>query len=165
MIRRPIPSMPPNARVLRRLKQMDAARGHRGHAHFWDRAFSRRRFLQAAGAAAGVLGAGGFAPLSASPRTGDPKPIPGGFQPFLPGDPTVFHNYVPGVFDPPNTDPSGIFDFNGHIAFAVIDGSGPGRNTLTNATSTLAFEGDVRFMQGVYIALDGKYYNSTFVLL
>src|SRR5262249_38839008 len=56
------------------------APGHRGHAPFWGRAFSRRRFVRtAAGATALVVGhslwfpaAAGAAPVGGS----DPRPIP-----------------------------------------------------------------------------------------
>ena len=31
----------------------------------------------------------------------------------------VFHNFAPGVFDPVDTDRSGIFDFHAHVSFDV----------------------------------------------
>ena len=162
--RRRIAAAPGGAQLLQRLKQADAARGHRGHTHFWDRAFSRRQMLQSAAAAAGMLAVGRWTPASALPKVGDPKAIPGGFTTPDTGS-TVFHNFAPNVFDPPDTDPCGIFDFNGQIGFATVDGTGIGRDTKTGVVTPLSFEGDVRFMQGTYIATDNKFYQATFALL
>ena len=44
----------PDRRALVR-KQIDAAHGHPGHAHFWERALSRRQFIKATGAVTGAL--------------------------------------------------------------------------------------------------------------
>ncbi len=154
-----------HSRHTQRTKRLDGFRGYPGHTHFWERASSRRGFLQVAGAVAGLIGTGHWMKTNATTVSADiPKPIPGGFT--FPGfGNQVFHNSAPGVFDPLNTDRSGIFDFNGHIGYAVIDGLGTGTNTVTHATTRLAFECDVRFMRGVYIATDGKYRNRTFALL
>ena len=148
-------------KVLQRLTRLDAARRYPGHSHFWRRAFSRRQFIQAAGAAAGILGTGHWTAAHAAVPGDFPKPIPGGFT--FPPLTEVFHNFAPGVFDPLDTDRSGIFDFNGHIGYAVIDGGGTGKHA--GHTARLAFECDVRLMQGVYIATDGKYRQATFGLL
>ena len=138
---------------------------HRGHVHFWDRAVSRRRFIQSTVIASGLLVA---RPRWASGEeqevTGQtPKPIPGGFQPFGPGT-EIFHNYAPGVFDPIDTDRSGIFDFNGNLGYATIDGTGTGKNGA-GETTPLLFEVDLRFMQGVYVGEDGRHRHATFALL
>ena len=92
--------------TLSRLKHMDAGRRHPGHAHFWDRALSRRRFL-----------------------------------------------------------PSSIFDFDGDIGFAVVDGTGVGRDTTTGVETAYDYEVDLRFMQGKYIGKDGKHHHGTFCLI
>ena len=140
-----------------------------GHSHFWQRALSRRRFLQASSAAAGglIIGAQGWMPARASVPGDTPKAIPGGFTAGFCGlpDTEVFHNFAPNVFDPPNTDRSGVFDFNGHIGYAVIDGAGTGHNTITNTTTPLLFEVDLRFMQGEYVGVDGRYRHATFCLI
>jgi hypothetical protein len=149
--------------LLSRLKRFDVAQRYPGHTHFWDRAFSRRHLMQSAGIAAGLLGAGHWTTANAAVQGDLPKPIPGGFT--FPGVPGIFHNSAPGVFDPLDTDRSSIFDFNGHLGYAVIDGAGTGRNTRTNATTRLEFETDLRFMQGVYIATDGKHRNATFAFI
>jgi hypothetical protein len=84
-----------------------------------------------------------------------PRPIPGGQQFFGPGT-EVFH-----VFLGPGVENSTITDFNGAIAAAHILG------TVTQvqggtSTSGLLVDGDVRFMQGVYIGVDGKPRQGTF---
>ena len=148
------------AGALSRLQQIDRLKRHPGHAHFWDRAFSRRQFVQTAASAAGLMLA---APLSAATSGvpgNTPKPIPGGFQFFGPGT-EVFHIFAPNVFDPNDTDRSGIFDFHGRIGYAVIDGTGTAR-TKKNKAAKLFFEVDLRFMQGVYIAEDGRRRHATF---
>jgi hypothetical protein len=148
------------AGALSRLQQIDRLKRHRGHAHFWDRAFSRRQFVQTAASAAGLMLA---APLSAATSGvpgNTPKPIPGGFQPFGPGT-EVFHIFAPNVFDPPDTDRSGIFDFKGKIGYAIIDGMGTARTRKGPATR-MPFEVDVRFMQGVYIGEDRRRRHGTF---
>jgi|GraSoiStandDraft_41_1057321.scaffolds.fasta_scaffold932758_1 hypothetical protein len=136
---------------------------HRHHARCWTHGLSRRRFVQS------TLLAGGL--LLARPRfagaeeevTGEtPRPIPGGFQPFGPGT-EVFHNFAPGVFDPIDTDRSGIFDFNGNLGYATIDGAGTARTAA--GETRLLFEVDLRFMQGAYIGEDGRERHATFALL
>ena len=141
--------------------------GRAGHTHFWERALSRRRFIQTTGAAAGalLLGSGGWSPASAAVGGATPKPIPGGFVFGPPFGTEVFHNFAPGVLDPVDTDPSGIFDFNGRIGYAIVDGAGTGRNTLTGVQTRLGFETDLRFMQGTYVGEDGKHRHSTFCLI
>ena len=124
-----------------------------GHRH----SPSRRQFL-AAGAglgAAGFIGAqvAGATPALAARRAGDPRPIPGGIQPFGPGT-EVFHLFLPGTGEP-NT----ISDFNGFVGVAHIQGAGVGGN------AGLSFDVDNRFITGEYIALDGKHFNATFGFL
>jgi hypothetical protein len=140
---------------------------HRGHAHFWQRAAMKRRRLMrtAAGGTAAALGAPLWLPALAQAERDDgharrpngaaPRPIPGGQQFFGPGT-EVFH-----VFLGPDVENSTITDFNGVIAAAHILG------TVTEIqgnqrTSGLLVDGDVRFMQGVYIGVDGKARHGTF---
>lgn len=149
--------------------RVDSAGRRRGHSHFWERALSRRQFMQGTGAAAGMLLAGSYGWMSTSATVpgNTPKAIPGGFTAGFCGLPetTVFHNFAPGVFDPLDTDRSGIFDFNGHIGYAVVDGTGTGRNTETHETTPLLFEVDLRFMQGEYVGVDGKPRHATFCFM
>jgi hypothetical protein len=118
---------------------------------------SRRRFL-AAGAglgAAGFLGTQvfGAGTALAARRAGDPRPIPGGIQPFGPGT-EVFHVFFPGTGEP-NT----ITNFNGFVGVAHITGAGAGAN------ANLSFDVDNRFITGEYIALNGQHFNATFGFL
>ena len=138
----------------RRAVGPDSVVTHRGHAHFWERAFSRRRFLQTTGATAGalVLGSSGWTPAWAKPHDATPNPVPA----FVNG---------PNVFTPPDTDPSAIFDFDGDLGFAVVDGTGVGRNTDTHVETPLSYEVDLRFMQGKYLGKDGKHHHGTFCLI
>ena len=128
-----------------------------GHSHFWERALlSRRQFMTATAATTGVvLGSGLWMPGLAQAWANAPRPIPGGFTfngTFLHVDPMS-----PGL-----TENSSIFDFHGSIGAAIIDGTGTGTNKNTGVTSTLNFDTDMRFMQGVYIGLDGKKHSGTF---
>ena len=155
-----------------RLKKIALASGYSGHAHFWERALSRRRFMQGTSSAAAgmlLLGSSRWMPASAAVPGNTPKPIPGGFTASGVGcsssSPEIFHNFGPNVFDPPDTDRSGIFDFKGDIGYAIIDGTGTGRNTTTGATRPLAFDVDLRFMQGAYIGVNGKRREGTFCLI
>jgi len=88
-----------------------------------------------------------------------PKPIPGGFEAFG----KFFH--VDPTSPGPDTENSTIFDFHGSIGAADVRGTGTGTNTNTGATSSLLFDVDMRFMQGVYIGLDGKTHTGTFSLI
>jgi hypothetical protein len=124
-----------------------------GHRH----APSRRRFLTA-GAGLGAAGFFGTQVIGAGPalaarRAGDPRPIPGGIQPFGPGT-EVFHVFFPGEGEP-NT----ITDFNGFVGVAHITGAGAG------AGANLSFDVDNRFITGEYIALNGQHFNATFGFL
>jgi hypothetical protein len=83
-------------------------------------------------------------------RDGQPRPIPGGVQPFGPGT-EVFHLFLPGT-----GDPSTITDFDGVVGIADITGVGTGAN------AGHAFDADVRFMRGRYLGLDGRRQHGTF---
>jgi hypothetical protein len=139
----PAPSVPP------------APPGYKGHPHFWRRALSRRRFVQtAAGATAMVVGSGLWLPGAVAAGTHDdptPRPIPGGND-FL-QDGHFVHVFAPAY----GAENSTITDFNGFIAAAEIQGKGTG-----NDGKTYTFDADMRFMDGVYVATDGKQYNRTF---
>ncbi|HEX8035217.1 MAG TPA: hypothetical protein VF510_15290 [Ktedonobacterales bacterium] len=118
---------------------------HIGHAHFWERALSRRQVITSAAAGtAVVLGSGLLAPELAlawgAPVA--PKPIPE----TLPGTP--FH-----ILDPGSEEPSSITDFNGFIGATEIQGTG---------TDGLLFDADMRFMKGIYVGVDGKVHHATF---
>ena len=131
---------------------------HRGHAHFWQRALSRRNFF---GAAAGVTGAASLA-YGKRPSSGaDPRPIPGGIQPFGPGT-EVFHVFIIG----PNTELSTITDFIGFVGGTELQGpwsvSGPSAPVPTPPTT---YDADMRFMMGEYIGVDGRHHQGTFAFI
>jgi hypothetical protein len=131
-----------------------------GHTHFWERALlSRRQFMTAAAATTGVvLGSGLWMPGLALADDNAPKPIPGGFT----FNGKLFHV---DATSPGLTENSSIFDFHGSIGAAIIDGKGTGTNTKTGVTTSLLFDTDMRFMQGVYIGLDGEKHFGTFSLI
>jgi hypothetical protein len=131
-----------------------------GHPHFWQRALSRRQFF---GAAAGATGAAVGAPLllprlaladedDKHPATSPPRPIPGGIQPGLPGNPTLFHLFLPGH----GAELSSITDFHGVIGVAALGGTGH------DSGGSKPFDVDVRFFKGLFVATDGKHHHGTF---
>lgn len=133
-----------------------------GHAHFWERAMSRRQFLRTAtGAAVAVFGAGLWAPSltrAAGPEFVPPKPIPGTISPPF-SEIGPIHHFLPSA----NTEPSQITDFNGFVAVAEIGGVGKTSENL--AEPDLLYEVDMRFMQGVYIGVDGMTHRATFTFI
>lgn len=133
-----------------------------GHQHFWERAMmSRRQFIAtAAGATGAVLGSGLWLPGLALADSAAPRHIPGGIQPLGPGT-ELFHVFpvAHGV------EPSTITDFHGAIGAAEVQGTGTGTNTNTGTTSSLNFDVDMRFMQGVYIGMDGERHHGTFAFI
>ena len=134
--------------------------GYAGHAHFWERALSRRDFVRTAAGvsalAAGASIAWPAAALAASGPDATPKPIPGGTDLLallgLPSGPK-FHFFFP-VF---GQEAVTITDFNGSMAAAEIQGTG-----VDNAGTALTFDADMRFMSGEYVAVDGRHRQGTF---
>lgn len=129
-----------------------------GHTHFWERAMlSRRQFMRtAAGATGVVLASGLWMPGSVLADNPAPKPIPGGFKAFG----KFFH--VDPSSPGPGAENSTIFDFHGSLGAADVRGTGTGTDPTTGATSSLLFDVDMRFMQGVYIGMDGETHTGTF---
>lgn len=141
---------------------------HLGHAHSWERGFSRRGFIHRAAGATGLAFGSGLALTAQAERDnrrngldqfenreGDaeaeasPLPIPGGLQ-LIPGDPEVFHLFLPGGPEGNDFEPSVITDFRGFVGLAIVRGTGTGINRETNVTTRLEFEVDLRFMTGTY---------------
>jgi hypothetical protein len=125
-----------------------------GHAHFWERALSRRQVMVAgaggAVATATLLSAGLLAPELAQARSHTPvapKPIPLTLGPF--------HVQLLG----PGQEPSSITDFNGFVGVADVQGTGTGKGP---GAGTLLFDTDMRFMSGEYVGVDGKHHHATF---
>jgi hypothetical protein len=146
-----------------------------GHAHFWERAtaagFTRTQLLRRGAATVGSLaGLTLLAPGTARGQANSPKPIPGGLRLAdlglpVPPFPEVIHVLAPGVLTPANSDPITITDFNGHIGYAIIDGSGTGTNTITGETKRYSTNVDMRFMQGVYVGEDGRVRRGSFAFV
>ena len=119
--------------------------------------FSRRQFVGRGAAVVGGLGAlrllGPAAAFGAS--SGDPRPIPGGFDENfnpVPHDPFI-HVLPPAI----GSEMSTITDFNGAIAAAEIQGTARGSDG-----TRYWFDADMRFMQGAYVATDGRVRNGSF---
>lgn len=144
------------------------AASHRGHAHFWERALSRRHVVQAAaGTAALALGGGFSVPRLARAAQADgatPKPIAGGFDPLGTGD--LIHFVLPGT----GVELSTIGDFRGAVGVTHVEGEGTvttgggggGMSTPTATGDHLLFDADMRFMRGVYLGEDGQEHEGTF---
>jgi len=122
---------------------------------------SRRQFVRtsAGGIIGAALGSGRLRPTTANAFAGsDPVPIPGG-TPLLGGG---YHVWAPG-FDSIDADPATITDFNGFVGLAYISGTVTRRHKGTGAVDVVPFvDNDMRFMQGVYRAQDGRYRRGAF---
>jgi len=127
------------------------------------RNFTRRGFLSAATAAAGLAVASDFAlaPLAmAADNASEPKPIPGGV--VLAGV-AIHHNPLPTTPIPLTqiNDPSEIGDFNGMIIDTQIRGLGTG----TGLSTPVSFRADMGAMQGEYVGEDGRHHHGSFVFI
>jgi hypothetical protein len=141
-----------------------------GHAHFWERALSRRSLMQAAGAAGLALAGGRMlrpaAGWAASTGGGaEPRPIPGG---FVTVDDRRWHAYPPGPSDPldPSSvmnEPSAITDFDGVMTIAQVQGTGTEESG--GQSMPLPYDADMRVMAGRYVGFDGQEHRGTFVLI
>jgi hypothetical protein len=148
---------------LRLLAASPLAHHQGGHAHFWERALSRRQFLAASGLAGGaVVTSNVWMPLTAEARgTPGPVPIPYGNTLTGPNGDVLFHFQGVG----PNLDESSIFDFKGVVGVAEINGPGAGMHNGEPLAADAQFGSDNRFMKGVYIGTDGKRHRGTFAFI
>lgn len=157
------------------LRRLTGVPRYTGHAHFWERALSRRRFLATAavGTFGLVVGSGLRLPkLVDAEVTVLPKPIPGGttgaqLVALVPGlhlndaaKNELFHFFL-GSLAAPGNDPITITDFKGLIAATEIQGTGMGVGA-NGAPVSIFFDNDMRVMQGQYIGVDGQLHNGTF---
>jgi hypothetical protein len=134
-----------------------------GHAHFWERALSRRRFLVAGALATGaVLAPEMWLRAFAGDGFSPPNPILGGtVLPFegLTGfyfpSPNPFSNIT---IENKTGDPSTIRDFNGFVGMGEWAG-GP------VAGGTLTWNADMRFMKGEFVGKDGQEHRAAFAFI
>src|SRR5262249_34238879 len=127
------------------------------------RALSRRGFLRAAAGTGLVLGAGLCMPKRAyAAGCDDALPSPIAFAQKLPPATRAygpFHFMLPGPADQGN-EPSVIGDFNGFIGVAEFAGTG-----MDQDENLLTFSGDIRFMKGTYVGVDGKNHRGAFAFI
>lgn len=135
---------------------------------FQEKWMSRRSLIRGA---AGVLGAGFARPaLAQADEGGDgegaacvgPNPIPGGVVGLKPYGIFIHHNPLNPATPLANiSDPSQITDFDGFVGLTHIRGGGMGTDLTTGAMTTLAFQADMGFSQGVFIGTDGQPHGGT----
>jgi hypothetical protein len=130
-----------------------------GHAHFWERAMSRRQFVATSAAATGAaLTSGLWLPVlaEAAPfNEADPMPIPTGT--LLPFAPNPFRFFFPG----PGQEVSTIGDFKGFVGGADV-----GQTAGKDGTGrSLLWKADVRFMQGMFVGTEGDTRTGTFAFV
>jgi hypothetical protein len=120
---------------------------------------SRRNFLASAAGAAGLAF---WLPELAQAQQGegksaDPKPIPGGVSPL-----GIFIHHFPAQLTAAPlatlSDPSQITDFKGFVGLTRLRGAG----TSPQYPRTLAFQSDMGFMKGVFVAEDGNLHQGVF---
>jgi len=143
---------------LRLLAASPIAHQAQGHAHFWERALSRRQFLAATGMAGGAVAtSSGWMPrVAEAGGAATPTPIPYGTT--IGG--TLFHFVGVG----PNKDESLIFNFKGVVGVAEVSGPGAGVHNGV-ALDGAHFGSDNRFMKGDYIGTDGRRHRGTFAFI
>ena len=132
---------------------------------------SRRLFFGAAAGASTMLGAAGLQQTESEDDREQshefrPNPIPGGFGPFAPFGIFIHHLRVtPGGPLANINDPSNITDFRGFVGITRILGGGVGTNTVTGATTNLAFQVDMGFNQGHFVGTDGQQHEGSFAFV
>jgi len=117
--------------------------------------------MTATGAAGLLLGADLGLPRRALAKQAPsvlPRPIPGGLQFLAPDDTELFHVYPPA----PGFELSTITDFNGYIGTGHAIGTATARDLATGEETPLLTDLDMRFMQGLYVGVDGKHHQGTF---
>ena len=102
-----------------------------------------------------------------APGQAAPLPIPRG-SPLIAGG--GFHVWAPAPsaagLDSIDAEPATITDFNGFVGLAYTSGMVTRRRRSTGETVQLPFlDADMRFMQGVYRAVDGRVRRGTFGLI
>jgi hypothetical protein len=108
-----------------------------------------------AGAAGAAVGAGLLPSTVFAAKSGNLAPKPTTNTVHI--GPFDFHF----TFFGPGIDPSSIWDFNGFVGVADVQGTGMATNP-DGSTETLLFDTDMRFMSGVYVGVDGAVHKGTF---
>ena len=123
-------------------------------------AVSRRDFLTSAAGAAGLafwLPELAHARGQGEGKSAAPKPIQGGVAPL-----GIFIHHFPAQLTAAPLDtlsePSQITDFKGFVGLTRLRGAG----TSPQYPGTLAFQSDIGFMKGVFIAEDGDLHQGVF---
>ena len=134
---------------------------------------SRRSLIRAA--AGSAFGAGLLHPKLAYANFEDddsefgsasPNPIPGGVVGLKPFGIFIHHNPLNAATPLANiNDPSQITDFDGFVGLTHIRGGGTGTDARTGASTRLAFQADMGFSQGRFIATDGQEHRGTFAFV
>lgn len=142
-------------------------------ARFQERWVSRRSLIR--GAAGAALGAGLLRPKLTYADGDDgeeddaclaPKAIPGGVFALKPFGIFVHHNPLNPATPLANiNDPSQITDFDGFVGLTHIRGGGTGTDTMTGASTRLAFQADMGFSKGKFIGIDGREHKATFAFV
>lgn len=120
--------------------------------------FSRRQLLRRSAVALGGLTATGLVDPSSvfASTTAAPRPIPGGLRlsdfSFVSSG-ADFHFLLPGI----GFEMSTITDFVGVVGGSETRGTAHGTDG-----STHVFDCDMRFMQGLYVGLDGRQHIGSF---
>jgi hypothetical protein len=144
---------------LRLLAASPIAQRQGGHAHFWERALTRRQFLATTGLAGGaVVTSSIWMPMLAE-ASGSAAPTP------IPYGTTINGALFRFLFPVADTDVSSIFNFKGVVGVADIDGPGAGTYKGQPLPANTQFGSDNRFMKGVYIGTDGNRHRGTFAFI
>ena len=122
------------------------------HAHHL---LSRRAFIGSMAGAAGAAVGAGLIPSTVLAKESNPAPKPTTNVFTLNGVGFHFTGFGPDI------DPSSIWDFNGLVGVADVQGNGTATNP-DGSTETLLFDTDMRFMSGVYVGMDGHVHKGTF---
>lgn len=123
--------------------------------HHVRHAITRRAFVSSMAAFAGAAGVSLIPGIGRAAGPSSAAPVPTSNTLVIDG--VTFHFTALG----PGTDPSSIYDFNGFVGAADVQGTGTGTNP-DGSTETLLFDTDMRFMSGVYIGADGAVHKGTF---
>jgi hypothetical protein len=116
---------------------------------------TRRTFIGSVAGVAGAAASVGMFPATVLAKESNSTPRP-----------TTNTQIVGGVtfdvtFFGPGIDPSSIWDFNGLVGVAEVQGTGTATNP-DGSKETLLFDTDMRFMSGAYVGLDGRVHKGTF---